>query len=105
MDGHHSGASPDSVPPCGHENPPSARFCDVCGVKLPGPCPHCHAINRTQANFCANCGIELRDARPPSATPFSVAVAPSPDSSDEQAAEAGPPGQRTEERGAELIDE
>jgi len=86
----HSGASPDFVPPCGHENPPSARFCDVCGIKLAVPCPHCRAINRAQANFCANCGIELRDARQPSAMPFGVVAAPSLDSSDEHASESGP---------------
>jgi peptide/nickel transport system substrate-binding protein len=70
----------DGVAPCGHRNPPSAHFCDVCGVKLPMQCPCCHAINRRQANFCSNCGIALRDERQTYATPSSGPLGPSPDS-------------------------
>src|SRR5262245_14440680 len=59
---------------CGHRNPPSAFFCDVCGVKLPVQCPRCSAINRSQANFCSHCGLRLYDLQetyaPPSAGPF-----------------------------------
>src|SRR5262245_56677526 len=47
------------VSACGHHNALSARFCDVCGVKLTVHCPRCHASNRSQANFCSNCGIDL----------------------------------------------
>src|SRR5262245_60410784 len=46
---------------CGHRNPPSAHFCDVCGVKLPIQCPRCSAINRSEANFCSHCGLHLWD--------------------------------------------
>src|SRR5262245_4797256 len=52
----------EMLSPCGHENPPTAHFCDVCGARLPMQCPRCSAINRRHANFCANCGIDLRDA-------------------------------------------
>jgi len=49
-----SGVLDGLMSPCEHRNPPSAHFCDVCGVKLPMQCPCCHAINRRQANFCNN---------------------------------------------------
>src|SRR5690349_8878329 len=71
----------DPASPCGHENPPSAHFCDVCGVRLPMPCPRCSAINRGHANFCANCGIDLRDATPTHATPSTALVGSPPDES------------------------
>ena len=68
--------SPVSI--CGHRNPPSAHFCDACGVKLPTQCLHCSAINRGQANFCSNCGVELRDAprmhAAPSIVPFHSSI-------------------------------
>ena len=51
------------VAPCGHRNPRSAHFCDVCGVALPTRCPQCDAVNRKEANFCGNCGIGLRDGQ------------------------------------------
>ena len=47
------------VPPCGHPNPPTANFCDVCGARLQARCPGCQAINRSQAKFCSNCGASL----------------------------------------------
>jgi peptide/nickel transport system substrate-binding protein len=53
--------------PCGHRNPPSARFCDVCGIRLPRQCPRCHATNRSHANFCSNCGVVLGDVVSPHA--------------------------------------
>jgi len=33
-----SGALDGSTSPCGHRNPPSAHFCDACGVRLPMLC-------------------------------------------------------------------
>jgi peptide/nickel transport system substrate-binding protein len=78
-------APDDPGAPCGHRNPPSAHFCDVCGVKLPRHCPRCEAINRPQANFCGNCGSSLRDGqRAPSLDPFR----PSPDSASAAEAES-----------------
>ena len=64
------------LPRCGHPNPPTANFCDVCGAPLQSRCPGCHAINRSQANFCSNCGASLQPA--PAAVP-----APSNDRRDE----------------------
>ena len=55
------GGSDAPVSPCGHRNPPSAHFCDVCGINLPPSCPRCHTINRRAANFCHNCGVDLRE--------------------------------------------
>jgi peptide/nickel transport system substrate-binding protein len=69
----------EDVTPCGHPNPPSAHFCDVCGVRLPIHCPRCLAVNRREANFCGNCGIDLRlpatepDAAAPSPEAFVAA--------------------------------
>jgi peptide/nickel transport system substrate-binding protein len=65
----------EDVAPCGHPNPPSAHFCDVCGVRLPIHCPHCLAVNRREANFCANCGIDLRM---PANEPESPSAPPAP---------------------------
>ena len=76
-----SGVPDDPVSPCEHRNPPSAHFCDTCGVTLPMQCPRCYAINRRQANFCSNCGIGLRDVRRTHSTPSIVPFGPSPDSS------------------------
>ena len=50
----------DRPSPCGHHNPRTAHFCDVCGVTLPAPCPRCHTVNRSGANFCGGCGVDLR---------------------------------------------
>jgi len=64
-----SGHPSSPMPPCGHDNPATAHFCDVCGVKLLLECPRCSTINRRQANFCANCGTDLRDVGRTDATP------------------------------------
>jgi peptide/nickel transport system substrate-binding protein len=68
------------VPPCGHRNAPSARFCDVCGAELPRPCPRCGTLNRRRANFCNHCGSGLGDARP-QAAPSIVVSGSAPDRS------------------------
>src|SRR6266508_522318 len=85
-----SGVPDGPVSPCGHRNPPSAPFCDACGVKLPTQCSHCSAINRGQAKFCSNCGISLRDVRRTHATPSIVPFGPSPDSSSATESESAP---------------
>ena len=69
------------VSPCGHRNPPSAHFCDACGVELPKQCPRCSASNSGQANFCSNCGMGLRDVPRTHATPSTVLFHASTDSS------------------------
>src|SRR5262245_42071296 len=68
MDEEERGVPDGPVAPCGHRNPLSAHFCDVCGARLPVRCPRCHAINRGLAHFCNNCGIALRDERRADAT-------------------------------------
>jgi peptide/nickel transport system substrate-binding protein len=60
------------VSACGHSNPPTAHFCDVCGVRLSPRCPACRAINRAQANFCSQCGLALDEAPPAAATAGAV---------------------------------
>src|SRR2546422_8141130 len=85
-----SGVLDGLVSPCEHRNPPSAHFCDACGVKLPMQCPCCHAINRRQASFCSNCGIDLREVRRTHAAPSTVPFGPSPDSSPATESESAP---------------
>src|SRR5262245_29017645 len=67
-----------SVSPCGHDNPPGAHFCDVCGARLPTQCPRCSVINRSHANFCANCGIDLRDVGSPVNQTEAAPIEPGP---------------------------
>ena len=76
MNGEGSGSSTAPVSPCGHRNPPNARFCDACGARLPVQCPRCRSINRGEANFCASCGASLRESfRPPAAPAARTAAA------------------------------
>src|SRR5262245_3854124 len=72
-----SGASTAQTSPCGHRNPPNARFCDACGAKLPLQCPRCRTVNRPEANFCANCGTGLRES-PRTQTATTAVAAPAP---------------------------
>ena len=37
----------------------SSRFCDRCGMALPGRCPACGTSTRADARFCSNCGASL----------------------------------------------
>src|SRR5919109_4600983 len=78
-----SGAPDGVASPCGHRNPPSAHFCDVCGAALPTHCPRCRAINRRQAHFCNMCGLALGDLRRTPATSSIVAFEPPPGGSPE----------------------
>jgi hypothetical protein len=81
MNGEGSEVSKGPHSPCGHRNLPKARFCDVCGVKLPRHCPRCRAVNRGEANFCNNCGTGLRDSQRTPATPATAHFSASADSS------------------------
>jgi peptide/nickel transport system substrate-binding protein len=86
------GGVPDGlVSPCGHRNPPTAHFCDVCGAALPIHCPRCHAINRRQAHFCNMCGLGLGDPRQTPATSSTVAFEPAPGGSPETEPDSAPP--------------
>ena len=88
--------------PCGHGNPPSALFCDVCGVRLPTRCPRCDAINRSLANFCNHCGISLRETLRTQAASSIVPLGPSPETSPATKSESGPPPPGTN-RGTDWI--
>jgi len=48
-------------PKCKHENPPEAKFCMDCGVKLENKCPKCGAKLPSEAKFCMECGTKLAD--------------------------------------------
>ena len=58
-------------PPCGHENPPGAKFCAECGATLTLRCPRCQAELPAKAKFCLECGIATvqADAAPEPRTP------------------------------------
>ncbi len=59
-----------TCPECHQENRASAKFCDGCGTRLPGPCPACGTLVRAGAKFCDECGHAL------AATPAGVAAEP-----------------------------
>jgi class 3 adenylate cyclase len=42
--------------PCGHENPPGAKFCLKCGAPLVLRCARCQADLPASAKFCLECG-------------------------------------------------
>ena len=44
---------------CGADNPPTARFCGACGVRLAMTCPHCQATVSGTTRFCTACGGTL----------------------------------------------
>src|SRR5213594_19070 len=54
-------------PRCGTENPPGAKFCRGCGVRLDALCPACKHSNLPGSRFCNECGHQLvSDAHAPS---------------------------------------
>ena len=54
-------------PRCGTENPPGAKFCRGCGVRLDAICPACKHSNLPGSRFCNECGHQLvSDAQVPS---------------------------------------
>src|SRR6266849_6769697 len=69
-------------PRCGTENPPGAKFCRGCGVRLDAICPACTHPNLPGSRFCNECGHQLvSDAHAPSAasappTPAQGSAAP-----------------------------
>jgi hypothetical protein len=47
-------------PFCENVNPPNAKFCNACGLKLHAAlCPHCGAVNALTATSCIQCGEVL----------------------------------------------
>jgi class 3 adenylate cyclase/predicted ATPase len=66
-------------PSCESDNPQGAKFCDVCGIRLPAGCPACGAVNRSGAKFCGTCGAALApQANPAGAETPSPQAAPAP---------------------------
>ena len=56
-----------SCPRCGIENPPGAKFCRGCGLRLDATCPACSHANLPGSRFCNECGHQLvADAPAPS---------------------------------------
>ncbi len=51
-------------PRCQQENPPHAKFCLGCGVRLAASCAHCGAALPEGARFCAACGQAVAAAPP-----------------------------------------
>ena len=64
--------------PCGHENPPGNRFCDLCGISH-RRCPRCEAPNRDDAKFCGACGVRLAGDVVGVARPAPSVPSPRPD--------------------------
>jgi class 3 adenylate cyclase len=68
-------------PRCQHENPPQAKFCLECGVRLALTCFKCRSELPAGAKFCLECGepvtvrtaSESRIATPESYTPKHLA--------------------------------
>jgi class 3 adenylate cyclase/tetratricopeptide (TPR) repeat protein len=44
---------------CGTENPPGAKFCRGCGIRLDARCPACEHSNLPGSRFCNECGFQL----------------------------------------------
>jgi class 3 adenylate cyclase/tetratricopeptide (TPR) repeat protein len=58
-----------SCPRCGSENPPGAKFCRGCGVRLDAICPACTHSNLPGSRFCNECGHQLVADTPAPTTP------------------------------------
>ena len=52
---------------CQRDNPPEAKFCQECGVRLASRCVQCSTELPTGAKFCTECGhpVGARSAVPP----------------------------------------
>jgi class 3 adenylate cyclase/tetratricopeptide (TPR) repeat protein len=68
-----------TCPRCAAENPPGARFCQRCGVRLVAACGSCGAALPAGARFCGSCGARTsapddpRFASPRTYTPGQLA--------------------------------
>ena len=47
---------------CGHDNPPTARFCGACGANQELACPSCGIAVDAGQKFCTGCGTGLPPA-------------------------------------------
>jgi class 3 adenylate cyclase/tetratricopeptide (TPR) repeat protein len=64
-----------SCPRCATENPPGAKFCRGCGVRLDAICPACQHSNLPGSRFCNECGHALVSDAP---TPSGASALPAP---------------------------
>jgi class 3 adenylate cyclase/predicted ATPase len=55
---------------CGHDNPPTQKFCGECGARLASRCGACGSPNPPGQKFCGECGQTLAAASPPAASRF-----------------------------------
>ncbi len=46
---------------CGHENPPTRKFCANCGRNLWEPCYNCGTLSTAGEKYCGACGADLID--------------------------------------------
>ena len=60
--------------PCGHANPPGARFCLECGASLALCCPGCQAELPPTAKFCLACGTPVASREAASRAPVLPAI-------------------------------
>jgi class 3 adenylate cyclase/tetratricopeptide (TPR) repeat protein len=51
-------------PTCTFENPPTAKFCGECGIRLKLSCPQCGSENPFRSKFCNQCGISFSVSQP-----------------------------------------
>src|SRR5215470_4643653 len=65
---------------CATDNPPDAKFCRGCGVRLEAICPACSHANLPGSRFCNECGqalaTEAPAAKPPVPAPAQAAYTP-----------------------------
>src|SRR5262245_57473122 len=55
---------------CGHDNPPTQKFCGECGARLTTRCGACGSPNPPGQKFCGECGQALASASPASTSRF-----------------------------------
>ncbi len=65
-------------PSCQEENPPAAKFCLACGVRLRHVCARCGTDLPAHARFCFECGLPITPdgAAPAPSAPVAPTVAP-----------------------------
>jgi class 3 adenylate cyclase len=61
-----------TCPACRRDNPPGAKFCQQCGVRLPQRCAGCRGEIAAEAKFCHRCGraVDAADRRTDAVRPY-----------------------------------
>ena len=73
-------------PRCPQENPPQAKFCRGCGMRLSPKCAQCGTELTAQDRFCMECGLPVdaaavpppQPAAPEAYTPSHLAILSAP---------------------------